>query len=211
MVRDDVTWGGWVWSLCSVCGCRSVGYWCTGGVSGHTSIGTPSFGRGSQETGVWARLLTTDHTQTDSLRYWLQQVTNHILSPSLSPLPSLPPLYCTIISSLLSRYNKLGLDPPGGTYLPLLAMSGRINDLTETSMIMSSVFKSADTPTDTPLATPTLSTPPTSTHIEKVWSFQQCQSPLMLDITDASISYNHSAFINGKWAWYMGVVMTVLV
>ena len=122
---------------------------------------------------------------------------NHILSPSL---------YC-IISSLLSRYNKLGLDPAGGTHLPLLAMSGRIDDLTETSMIMSSVFKSADTPT----ATPTLSTPPTSTHIEKVWSFQQCQSPLMLDITDASVSYNHSAFINGKWAWYVGVVMIVLV
>lgn len=67
-------------------------------------------------------------------------------------------------------------------------MKDRINDLAETSMIMASVFKH----NEEPVATPTV-----TAHIDKVLTFQHCPCNLLQDITDVSLSYNHSVFLNG--------------
>ena len=93
-----------------------------------------------------------------------------------------------------NKYNKLCLDPDDANDLPIL--SDRLSDLTETSMIMSTVFKALpDTVITTPIAPPTTN----SAHIDKVLMFQHCPSVLLQDIADASVSYNHAAFINSKY------------
>ncbi len=96
-----------------------------------------------------------------------------------------------------NKYNKLCLDPTIPEYnndTPIL--SDRLSDLTETSMIMSTVFKSfSDISVTTPTATTTtVTTPGPISHIDKVLSFRHCLS--LHDITDGSVSHNHSAFIN---------------
>ena len=72
--------------------------------------------------------------------------------------------------------------------LPILALSKKLGDLTQTSIIMSSVFKPSG---DDHVTIPT-------EHVDKSLTFKVSPSRHLQDITAVSLGLNHSAFINGK-------------
>lgn len=96
-----------------------------------------------------------------------------------------------------NRHNKLGLnpelsnphsdsDPNKEMDLPILALSKKLGDLTQTSIIMSSVFKPSG---DDHVTIPT-------EHVDKSLTFKLSPSRHLQDITAVSLGLNHSAFIN---------------